>query len=459
MIVVFHFWSPYKRPGKSYLLGNILSNYGNTLEIMVPSITRNYINGWTNYSCMVTSQNIYENKVVYHVSKSVILNNIVVKEQRVYGSRYGNILLFLRCILMNLEIKYQIKNHSNLIIQKQFYSKRCETTFEDNNLIINNKYTQLEPWFITGFADAEGCFLVIIRKAPKNKLGWQLEPNFIINLHKRDIELLKLIQYYFRGVGRIGKERNGSRDFTVGSLDQILGKIIPHFDKYPLKTKKLQDYLLFREVVMMMKRREHLTVEGLDKIVNIRATLNRGLTPTLKAAFPNSVAVSTEFPHFNSVQTTDTQDNGRLHTVCVENQSTLSLHPEWVAGFTSGDGCFKVSIRESKAYKVGSRVIIIFVLTQHIRDELVLKSLVNFFACGQVYSYKHHSEFICQSFINNYTKILPFFRKYRILGVKSLDFEDWDKVAEMIKTKAHITNEGFDKIRKIRARMNKGRYI
>lgn len=47
----------------------------------------------------------------------------------------------------------------------------------------------------------------------------------------------------------------------------------------------------------------------------------------MKVAFPNSVAVSTEFPHFNSVQTTDTQDNGRLHTVCVENQITLSLHP------------------------------------------------------------------------------------------------------------------------------------
>ena len=118
----FHFWSPYKRPGKSYLLGNILSNYGNTLGIMVPSLKRNYINGWTNYSCMVTSQNIYENNVVSHVSKSVILNNIVVKEQRVYDSRYGNILLYLRCILMDFEIKYQIKNHSNLIIQKQFYS-------------------------------------------------------------------------------------------------------------------------------------------------------------------------------------------------------------------------------------------------------------------------------------------------------------------------------------------------
>ena len=84
------------------------------------------------------------------------------------------------------------------------------------------------------------------------------------------------------GVGRIGKERNGCCDFTVGSLDEILTKIIPHFDKYPLITQKRGDYLLFREVVMMMKSREHLRIEGLQKIINIRATLNRGLTSTLK---------------------------------------------------------------------------------------------------------------------------------------------------------------------------------
>jgi hypothetical protein len=32
-------------------------------------------------------------------------------------------------------------------------------------------------------------------------------------------------------------------------------------------------------------------------------------------------------------------------------------------------------------------------------------------------------------------------------------------VAEMIKTKAHLTNEGFDQIRKIKAGINKGRSI
>jgi len=437
----FHFWSPDIGPGKSLLYGGILPNSGNTLELLVPSSSRKAICGWTNHSCMVTSQEASEKNVGNRGSKSVILNNIAVKEQRVYGSRYGNILPCLRCTLTGFERNYQLKILSNQIIQRRLYSKGYET-FRDNNIIVDNKHTQLiEPWFISGFTDAEGCFLVITRKAPKNNLGWQLEASFTINLHKKDVELLKLIQAYFGGVGRIGKERNGCCDFSVSSLNQILTRIVPHFDKYPLNSQKHADYLLFREVVMMMKDGEHLTVEGLQKIINIRATLNRGLTPALKEAFPNSVAVP------------------RPQLSHLENQSILALHPQWVAGFTSGDGCFKVSIRESKAHKVGARVIIIFVLTQHIRDELLMKRLANFFGCGQSYSYKEHVQFICQSFKDNYENILPFFHKYLILGVKSQDFEDWCKVAEMIKTKAHLTNEGYDQIRQIRAGMNKGRLI
>ena len=47
---------------------------------------------------------------------------------------------------------------------------------------------------------------------------------FIINLKNREIELLILIQTYFDGAGRIGKERNSCCDYTVGSLDQIVKK-------------------------------------------------------------------------------------------------------------------------------------------------------------------------------------------------------------------------------------------
>jgi len=109
-------------------------------------------------------------------------------------------------------------------------------------------------------------------------------------------------------------------------------KVIPHFaGTDPLKTKKHYDYLLFKEAVMIMQRGEHLTIEGLQKIVNIRASLNKGwaTTTVLKIAFPNSIPFS-------------------ILPVPVNN---TKLHPQWIAGFTSGDGCFKISIRESKPYK------------------------------------------------------------------------------------------------------------
>ena len=41
--------------------------------------------------------------------------------------------------------------------------------------------------------------------------------------------------------------------------------------------------------------------------------------------------------------------------------------------------------------------------------------------------------------------------------MKGLDFADWCEVAEMMKDKKHLTAEGLDKIKKIKARMNTGR--
>lgn len=41
-----------------------------------------------------------------------------------------------------------------------------------------------------------------------------------------------------------------------------------------------------------MQRGEHLTVSGLEAIINIGATINKGLTSALIEAFPNTVAVA-----------------------------------------------------------------------------------------------------------------------------------------------------------------------
>ena len=43
-------------------------------------------------------------------------------------------------------------------------------------------------------------------------------------------------------------------------------------------------------------------------------------------------------------------------------------------------------------------------------------------------------------------KIIPFFQKYPIIGIKSKDFYDFCKVAEMLKDKKHLTMEGLKQI-------------
>ena len=72
-------------------------------------------------------------------------------------------------------------------------------------------------------------------------------------------------------------------------LEELINVIIPHFDKYPLLTQKRADYLLFKQVVIIMKNKEHLISEGLTKIISIRVSMNKGLTETLSTNFPGII--------------------------------------------------------------------------------------------------------------------------------------------------------------------------
>jgi hypothetical protein len=67
-------------------------------------------------------------------------------------------------------------------------------------------------------------------------------------------------------------------------------KLITHLDKYPLLTpqKKTNDFKLFKEVVILMRDKAHLSIEGLNKIINIKASMNLGLSDLLKLEFKDS---------------------------------------------------------------------------------------------------------------------------------------------------------------------------
>jgi hypothetical protein len=56
-----------------------------------------------------------------------------------------------------------------------------------------------------------------------------------------------------------------------------------------------------------------------------------------------------------------------------------------------------------------------------------------------------------------YTKIIPFFEKYKLKSNKNLDFLNFCEVAHLINDSLHLTPEGIAKILAIKAKMNSNR--
>ena len=150
----------------------------------------------------------------------------------------------------------------------------------------NINISKFNPWFITGFCDGESSFTVSVYPDSKSKLKWGYSTSFNINLHIKDIFILEKIQNTW-GVGRIQIRKDEPvAEYIVKSLKE-LEVIIEHFSKYPLMTVKLSNFLLFKQCVDIIKKKEHLTETGLLKILGLKTNLSNGLSDNLRAAFPN----------------------------------------------------------------------------------------------------------------------------------------------------------------------------
>ena len=79
--------------------------------------------------------------------------------------------------------------------------------------------------------------------------------------------------------------------YSVQSARAITNIIIPHFDKYPLITQKKADYLLFKQAVDLLNLKARSNIEGILKIISIKASMNLGLSDSLRVNFPNILPV------------------------------------------------------------------------------------------------------------------------------------------------------------------------
>lgn len=295
----------------------------------------------------------------------------------------------------------------------------------------------LNPLFVTGFTDAEGSFMVSFTKSSESRHGFRIRAIFQIQLHKKDLELLKTIQAFFQGIGYISSSKEFV-SFRARSLDD-LQVIIAHFDKFPLKTKKQADFELFKWVVKKLSLKEHLSLKGFKEIVSIRASMNLGLTDALNKAFPEVSPVPRP---------------------TVKDEKVIN--PDWLAGFVTGEGCFFINISTSASNKIGFQVFFLFALTQHTRDKSLLEAIKDYLDCGAVKESSSRMNVLTLKVVkfNDISeKIVPLFNQYKILGVKSEDFNSWCQAIELVKDKNHLTSKGLEEIRQIKSGMNTGRPV
>lgn len=109
--------------------------------------------------------------------------------------------------------------------------------------------------------------------------------------------------------------------------------------------------------------------------------------------------------------------------------------------------------------KLGYLVITRFRITQHVRDRALFDLIVSCLNCGFIETARDVVVFRVSSHNDIINIIIPLFEKYPIQGNKYLDYADFMKVALLMKNKVHLTPEGLDQIRKIKAGMNTGREL
>ena len=132
------------------------------------------------------------------------------------------------------------------------------------------------------------------------------------------------------------------------------------------------------------------------------------------------------------------------------------LNPNYVVGFVDGEGCFSITINKNDNRLPEVRLLFEIELRED--DEPILQEIRELLGCGRIYhltyerydKWRPHVKLKVSNFTDISTKIIPFFKKYPLQAKKRFQFEQFCKVAELIKTKKHLTLEGVEMIRALK---------
>lgn len=133
--------------------------------------------------------------------------------------------------------------------------------------------SKLNPYYLVGLVDGEGCFSVTISRRGEKR---EIRLLFEIELREDDKEILERVKatlgcgnLYHLSYKRYAKWKPHYK-YKVSNFRDISEKIIPFFKKYPLQAKKKQSFAFFCFVAELIKQKKHLNPKTIEIIQRMR---------------------------------------------------------------------------------------------------------------------------------------------------------------------------------------------
>lgn len=138
-------------------------------------------------------------------------------------------------------------------------------------------HKDLDPQWVRGFVDAEGCFYAHILKTKPVYIDTTLE----IAQSSHEVRLLASLRHFFGGsslspkvdpydLESVRMAKRAVLRIKVRKMDRVWEL----FDAHPLLTDKQLDYRSLKAIWLLREKRAHLTPDGLERILALKAWMN-----------------------------------------------------------------------------------------------------------------------------------------------------------------------------------------
>lgn len=162
------------------------------------------------------------------------------------------------------------------VVQPQIYAARNTPALISKTRAAYEARVPLDPWFVSGLTEGEGCFCISLALRQKLRTGLEIRPSFSLSLNERDLELLRDLQAFFECGWIRQSKTDRTFKFEARAIEDLLNPIIPHFERHSLRGSKAKSFAAFRDVCRMIEQGDHLRRDGVRSIIDIAYEMNLG---------------------------------------------------------------------------------------------------------------------------------------------------------------------------------------